>query len=92
MEELLEAMNKYWETHETTVEEDGRKFFPDLVDDETGNLINLMWKWLFINGQWNPETKAYLRDNGYRCWIGDGDSYGILVACITKDGKTFSIG
>lgn len=36
--------------------------------------------------------KKKLMDNGYRVYAGERDSFGILVVCVSKDGKTFSFG
>lgn len=93
MEELLRVMNNYWSGHEA-VEADGRYMFfsENYGDADYEKMMDLLWKHLFIGSRWNPDTRSMLIKNGYRCWIGDGDSFGILVACITKDGKTLSVG
>jgi len=90
---LVEQMDSYWNTHEAK-EYPGEygKWF-DLDEDEAGKeLAKILFDKLFIGSDWNLETRAELQKAGYRCWIGDGDSFGILVACITKDGKSLSIG
>lgn len=96
MNRLLEVMNNYWETHEATeyYEGDGPyKWFPANYDDKQyEELMTLLWDNLFIGSCWNLDTRRMLQENGYRCWIGDGDSFGILIACITKNGKSLSIG
>ena len=92
MQGLLDKMNEYWASHEATVSDEHHMFFRQ--DDEDADILETMfYSKLFKNGgHWNFETKNFLESNGYHCWIGDGDSFGILVACVTKDGKTFSIG
>lgn len=88
---LLEKLNSFWNSTEATEEEDGRWWF-DCYEEKAREIVDLLWDHLFIGSQWNPDTRSFLQQNGYRCWIGDGDSFGILVACITKDGKNLSIG
>lgn len=89
---LVEQMDNYWNTHEAKDYGENGKWF-DQNEDEAGmELEKILWDKLFIGSNWNPETRAELRKAGYRCWTGDGDSFGILVACITKDGKSLSIG
>ncbi len=91
--ELIEMLNKYWETHEAkTYPGENGKWFDENDDEDGRNLVEILLKELFIGSTWNLETKSELQKAGYRCWIGDGDSFGILVACITKDGKSLVIG
>ena len=93
MKDLVELMDSYWETHEAKeYPGESGKWFDENEDEQGKELVSRLWKDLFIGSCWNPDTRAYLQSNGYRCWIGDGDSFGILVACITKDGKSLSIG
>lgn len=93
MKDLIEMMNEYWDTHEgKEYPGENGKWFDEHEDDQGRELVDRLWKDLFIGSSWNPDTRSYLQSNGYRCWIGDGDSFGILVACITKDGKSLSIG
>lgn len=92
MEELLEKMNKFWETHEATEEDCGLYFFDEMADpDKAGEVIGLMWKWLFIGGKWNYITVTFLREHGYHFKTFEEDSFGILVAGVGKDNKWFSI-
>ena len=93
MEELLEKMNKFWETHEATVEDCGLYFFDEMLDpDKAGEIIGLMWKHLFVNSYWNFDTVAFLKQHGgYQFKIFERDSFGILVAGVGKDHKWFSI-
>ena len=91
---LVEKLNRYWENHEANVDPydgSGKWFDPD-EDEEGSDLINDLFEKLFIGSNWNYETKNELQKAGYRCWVGDGDSFGILVACISKNGKNLSIG
>lgn len=93
MEELLQKMNEYWDTHEATIDDDGMKFFDESADyDKSGELIRLMWEHLFIGSHWNYETAELLRNNGYSLRVFDHDSFGILMAGVGKDGKWISIG
>lgn len=92
MQDLLKAMNEYWSKHDAPIKEGRYNFFKQ-DDEESSNLESLFFQKLFRNGgHWSYDTKKFLEENGYRCWVGDGDSFGILVACITKDNKTFSVG
>ena len=90
MDELLVKINEFWNSHEATEEDEGRHWFPSSPDEQS--FVDYIWDYLFIGSHWNYETKEFLAKHGYRCWIGDGDSFGILVAVITKDGKNLSIG
>ena len=94
MEELLEKMDHYWETGKTVTDEyDGKLYFETDNEDQNYNwIMDKLWSCLFIGSCWNYDTRRYLESNGYKCWIGDGDSFGILVACITKNKKTMTIG
>lgn len=96
MEELLELLNKFWETFDATeidLTDDTRWFSNDVYHTELGEQLEKeLWDKLFIGSHFNLETRHFLINNGYRVWIGDGDSFGILVACISKDGKNYSIG
>lgn len=96
MDELLELLNKFWETFEATeidLANDTRWFSNDVYHTELGKQLEKeLWDKLFIGSHFNLETRHFLINNGYRVWIGDGDSFGILVACISKDGKNYSIG
>ena len=94
MEELVKLMDKYWDEHEGVLDEySGKMFFEG--DEEEGSDYNkiqdLLWSYLFVGSHWNYETRSFLQRHGYKCWIGDGDSFGILVACITKKGKTMTV-
>ena len=90
---LIKMMDAYWKNHEAK-EYSGESglWFEPYEDQEGRDLMDVLWKNLFIGSHWNLETKSELQKAGYRCWVGDGDSFGILVACITKDGKSLSIG
>ena len=90
-EEILEKMNKYWDTHEATFVEDDVLYFEEDTD-EYNELYNILFDELTPNGHWNNELKRFLQENGYECYIGDGDSFGILIACVSKDSKVFTIG
>ena len=91
--DLVEKMNHYWKTHEAKeYPGESGKWFDTESDQEGKDLMAKLWDELFIGSHWNFETKKTLTDAGYRYWVGDGDSFGILVACITKDGKSLSIG
>ena len=91
MLELIEKMNEYWETHEAPYEEDGFNFFEE-GDTDYYEIQNLLWDSLFIDSEFNPETKELLKENGFTVRATDRDSFGILVAVIGKDDKYMSIG
>lgn len=80
----------FWKNAKTE-EEDGKQWITEDSEDYK-EIMDILWDNLFIGSHWNPTVKHHLEINGYHCWIGDGDSFGILVACITKDGKNLSIG
>lgn len=93
MDELIKKMNNYWDTHEAKEYPGESGLWFDLsADDEGREIESLIWDNLFFGSHWNSENRAKLTEAGYRCWVGDQDSFGILVACITKDGKSISIG
>ena len=93
MEELIKKIDAYWDTHEAKEYPGETGLWFDLsADNEGRELEGLLWDNLFLGNGWNYDNKAKLVEAGYRCWVGDGDSFGILVACITKDNKSISIG
>ena len=95
MENLLELLNQFWETFDGVEDEEtGQRWFKDEeYHSELGEKLDKeLWDKLFIGSHFNLETRHFLINNGYRVWIGDGDSFGILVACISKNGKNYSIG
>lgn len=97
MEQLLENLNNYWETHEGKFSEDEEctihMGYMDLSEDEDGsNLESELWDKLIIGSWYNMETKTFLEENGYHVWAGDKDSFGLLVVCISKDDKYISFG
>lgn len=94
---LVEMLNEYFETHEgTKYPEEGETLwlYPD--SDPKGSkgdiLMKRLWDELFIGSSFNYETKSELSKAGYVVRATDRDSFGILVACIFKDGKAISIG
>ena len=90
--EHIEKLNNFWETHEANYEENGNYFFDDNDSKEALEVESIFFDFLCPDGYIVQENKAILAQNGFRTWIGDGDSFGILVCCVTKDGKTFSFG
>lgn len=92
--ELVEMLDHFWDTHEAVEYEDENGMWLNTEEDEEGEkLMDKLYEELFIGGgHWNPPVVQLLSKHGYHCWVGDGDSFGILVACISKDGKTISIG
>ncbi len=94
MEEFLKALNDFWETHEATEDDDGIKIFvPETCgEDDYYKIESLIWDNLLTNSYWKIDTKKFVEKNGYRCYAGDKDSFGLLVACIEKDGKCMCVG
>lgn len=92
--EEIKVINKFWDSNDATFVEDNDKFF----DRETCNkkdydeVESIFWKYLITGQHWSATNKKIMSDNGFVCWAGDQDSYGLLVACVTKNGKTFSFG
>lgn len=93
IENVIEKLDNFW-LNDATEEEDGRYFFSSETTnkEEYREVENLLWDCLISENHWNYNNKNILQDYGYHCWIGDGDIFGLLVACVTKDNKTFSFG
>ena len=95
MEELLEKMDTFWDTHEATIaEENGRgiKFFDTSEDKEARELESEIFDKAFNGSSWNYANKAKFNEHGYNTVTFERDGFGILVAGIGKFGKYFSLG
>ena len=91
MNDFLEKLDKYFETHEGT-EEDGLEWLNEDGDNEYEEVIYLCWEYL-IRGNWfDDDGRKYLQNNGYKVYAGDKDSFGLLVVVVEKDGKAISFG
>ena len=92
---LVEMLNEYFKNHEGKQypEEGDDIHWLDPDEDEAGKeLMDRLWNELFVGSRFNIETRAELMHAGYIVRATDRDSFGILVACIFKDGKGLSIG
>ena len=90
---LVEMLNNYFENHEgKQYPEEGDVYWLDCEDEAGGELMDRLWEELFVGDQFNIKTRAELSHAGYIVRATDKDSFGILVACIFKDGKGLSIG
>lgn len=88
----LTKIDSFWKNHMVEENDEDHKMWFINEDDEYNEVYNILWDNLFIGSNWNYENKGIMEANGYNCWVGDGDSFGILVAVITKDDKNFSLG
>lgn len=93
MEELINKLNEYFETHEGKVyPEEGKTEWLDLMEDDPV-LYGELWDNLFTGYYgFNPDTRAALRKSGFVVRATDRDSFGILVACVWKGNKGISLG
>lgn len=87
MESLLKTLEKLYaiQGNSYVSEYDGRTYFED--DDvayEAEALCNE--KLITNNGLCNWENIRVLRDNGYRVFAGEKDSFGWLTGCVQKNG------
>lgn len=88
-------INDYWNNHKSfheVDEEDNGKLYFKTDDDESREIENIFWNKLVTINNFNWRAKHLLEENGYKVYIGDGDSFGILVACVEKDNKIFAFG
>ena len=93
-ERKLKEIADFWEGDNWTTEiEEGSLWPKDPYGDLAQHIEKIFWAELILGGNhFDPFGKKTLMDNGYRVYAGDRDSFGILVACVEKDGKTFSFG
>lgn len=92
-EEKLKEIADFWEGDNWTTEEEEHSLWPkDPWGDKAKKIESIFWDELISGDCFNVDAKKKLMDNGYRVYAGDRDSFGILVACVSKDGKTFSFG
>lgn len=90
--EELTKIDSFWKNHAVEEDDEDHRMWFTNDDDEYHEVYDILWDNLFIGSGWNYDNKDIMEANGYRCWIGDDDSFGILVAVITKDDKNFSLG
>lgn len=86
------TLSDYWRTHEVDPEPEAGYLWFKQDDDESRKIEDIFWDNLCPGNHFDAKTKHFLEINGYRVWAGDKDSFGILVACVAKDGKAFSFG
>ena len=98
MDELIKRLDEYFDTHIGVLDESeiGTKWqnvrWLDCEDEEGKKLFSDLWDNLFIGSEWNYDNKAAFQKAGYSCKATDRDSFGILVAVISKDNKAISLG
>lgn len=85
---FIEKLNDYWDSHEGSEPEEGYRW---LEFNDDADLYNEIWDKCFIGSYWNPDTKEELKEAGYTTHTWERDSFGILVAGISKDGKAVSL-
>lgn len=87
MEELLKALKEQYDrTDNTYVDEyDGETKFTE--DELYHRIVGLCCEHLIADGgQCNWDNIEILRNNGYRVWAGEKDSFGWLIGCVRKLG------
>lgn len=77
----LEAL--FGQPHNYVVDEDGCAYFTDseLYEEVVSSCCDVL---ITSNGQCDWYNIAILRDNGYRVFAGEKDSFGWLTGCIQK--------
>lgn len=93
-EAKLKEIARFWEDDSNwgTEKAEGYLWPTDPWCDSSQKIEGYFWEDLISGNHFNPDGKKALTENGYRVFIGDGDSFGILVACVAKNGRCFSIG
>lgn len=92
-ETKLKKIADFWEGDNWTTEEEENSLWPkDPYGDLAQEIEGIFWDELILGNHFNPIGKKTMMDNGYDVFAGDRDSFGILVACVEKNGKTFSFG
>lgn len=84
MEQLLIALEKLYSDQDNIYQEDGWTGFNEnkIYDD----VVSLCDKYLITNvGQCNWDNIRVLRNNGYRVFAGEKDSFGWLTGCVQKN-------
>lgn len=88
---MVERLLKYFETHEGTPEEEGYRWL-EFKDEEEQKFYTELWDFCFIGSHWKLDALRQLHEAGFRTHTWERDSFGILIAGITKDGKAISLG
>lgn len=85
MEELLKVLERLYKDQSNTYQEDGWTGFNESeLYNETVALCN---DYLIGNGGLcNWDNIRILRENGYRVFAGEKDSFGWLTGCVQKQG------
>ena len=91
-EEQIKLLDEFWENHPAEVKDGSYSFFNDQYSKDALDVEDIFFDYLCPDGHFNMENRAILADHGYYAKVTDGDSFGILVCCVTKNGKTFSVG
>ena len=92
-ETKLKEITDFWKGDNWTTEEEEYSLWPkDPYGELAQRIEGIFWDELMSGNHFNPDGKKALMDKGFRVFAGDRDSFGILVACVSKDGKTFSFG
>lgn len=92
-EKKLKEIADFWEGDNWTTEiEEGSLWPKDPYGDLAQHIEGIFWDELMSGNHFDIDGKRTLMGEGYRVFAGDRDSFGILVACVEKDGKTFSFG
>ena len=93
MDDFLKFLDYFWNKYEATNESNNEMFFDsEHCKDDYDKLEDYCWEYLIEGPTWNYMNKAILDKNGYTCYAGDQDSFGLLVACVEKDNKIFVFG
>ena len=87
MEEFLKVLEELYsiQGNSETDEDDGREYFTgcDIVEKAAELCVeNLVTE----DGDCDWDNIRILRNNGYRVWAGEKDSFGWLSGCVQKQG------
>lgn len=84
MEQLLIALEKLYSDQDNIYQEDGWTSFNE--NKIYNDVVSLCDKYLITNvGQCNWDNIRVLRNNGYRVFAGEKDSFGWLTGCVQKN-------
>ena len=91
-ETAIEKLDTLWTQAKKEVSEDGKTY---IVQDRVADDIeDICWQYLILPDEldWNRKNVKKVQKHGYRCYAGEKDSYGMLTACVEKDGAIFCFG